>query len=120
MSHQPEYQYDVFLSFADADRPWVEGYLLPALTSVRDKGPPSIRYARGYHTPRFCRRSPAMRVLERFCHSDTFCNAFLPLWKRELPTHGERMRRRSGQLAMSEIMTILVYFHQMRFRDFKT
>ena len=25
-----------------------------------------------------------------------------------------------GQLSLSEVMTILVYFHQVRFRDFKT
>ena len=31
MSHQPNYSHDVFASFADDDRDWVEGYLLPAL-----------------------------------------------------------------------------------------
>jgi len=31
MPEQPEYQYDVFISFADSDEDWVHGYLLPAL-----------------------------------------------------------------------------------------
>lgn len=61
-----------------------------------------------------------MSLLELFCHVDTFCQRFLPEWDRHLRAHGQRSRQRSGQLAMSEIMTILVYFHQMRFRDFKT
>lgn len=61
-----------------------------------------------------------MSLLELFCHVDTFCQACLPQWDQQLRAHGQRTRRRSGQLAMSEIMTILVYFHHMRFRDFKT
>lgn len=61
-----------------------------------------------------------MSLLELFCHVDTFCQSFLPTWEQELRAHGQRSRQRSGQLAMSEIMTIVVYFHQMRFRDFKT
>jgi hypothetical protein len=65
-------------------------------------------------------RSPAMSLLELVCHVDTFCHAFLPAWNQELRAHGQRTRQRDGRLAMSEIMTILIYFHQMRFRDFKT
>ncbi len=61
-----------------------------------------------------------MRLLELFCDVDTFCHTFLPHWERELRAHGQRTRQRAGQLAMSEVMTIVIYFHQMRFRDFKT
>jgi len=61
-----------------------------------------------------------MRLLELFCHVDPFCHAFLPQWDQALRTQGQRSRRRPSQLAMSEIITILVYFHQMRFRDFTT
>lgn len=61
-----------------------------------------------------------MSLLELFCHVDAFCQAFLPQWAQQLHAHGQRRRRRSGQLAPSEIMTILIHFHQMRFRDFKT
>ena len=34
MTEQTEYTYDLFVSYADADRPWVEGYLLDALTQA--------------------------------------------------------------------------------------
>ncbi len=61
-----------------------------------------------------------MSLLELFCDVDTFCHTFLPHWAGELRAHGQRTRQRSGQLAMSELMTIVIYFHQMRFRDFKT
>ena len=61
-----------------------------------------------------------MSLLELFYHVDTFCHSFLPQWDRQLRVHGQRSRQRMGQLAMSELMTILIYFHQMRFRDFKT
>lgn len=61
-----------------------------------------------------------MSLLELFCHVDAFCQTFLPQWDQQLRAHGQRVRHRSGQLAMSEIMTILIYFHQMRFRNFKT
>lgn len=49
-----------------------------------------------------------------------FAKGSLPEWDRQLRAHGQRSRQRAGQLAMSEIMTIVIYFHQMRFRDFKT
>ncbi len=61
-----------------------------------------------------------MSLLELFCHADTFCQTFLPTWEQALRTQGQRVRQRSGQLAMSEVMTIVIHFHQMRFRDFKT
>ncbi len=61
-----------------------------------------------------------MSLLELYCHVDTFCHGFLPHWNQQLRAHGQRTRRRSGQLAASEIMTILIHFHQVRFRDFKT
>lgn len=61
-----------------------------------------------------------MSLLELFCHVDTFCETFLPQWDQTLRTHGQRVRRRAGQLAPSEVMTILIHFHQVRFRDFKT
>ncbi len=49
-----------------------------------------------------------MSVLELFCHVDTFCHAFLPHWNQELRAHGQRTHQRTGQVAMSEIMTILI------------
>ncbi|MDP9314845.1 MAG: IS982 family transposase [Chloroflexota bacterium] len=61
-----------------------------------------------------------MSLLELFCHVDGFCHTFLPQWDQALRAHGERSRRRAGRLAPSEVMTIMIHFHQVRFRDFKT
>jgi hypothetical protein len=61
-----------------------------------------------------------MSVRELCCHVATLCHAVLPQWNHILRAHGQRTRQRSGQLAMRELMTILVSFLQMRFRDFKT
>lgn len=61
-----------------------------------------------------------MSLLELFCHVDQFCSTFLPHWEQELQAQGQRSRRRAGQLAIREVMTIMIHFHQMRFRDFKT
>ena len=60
-----------------------------------------------------------MSLLELFVSVDDFCQAFLPIWERKLLADGSKKRHRSGQLSMSEIMTILIYFHQSRYRNFK-
>jgi transposase len=54
-----------------------------------------------------------------FCDVDDFCRLFLPAWHRQLLTSGERKRRRASRLTLSEIMTILIYFHQSQYRNFK-
>lgn len=54
-----------------------------------------------------------------FCDVDDFCQTFLPHWQHEQLTHGECQRRRPGQLSVSEIITIIVYFHQSHYRHFK-
>ena len=61
-----------------------------------------------------------MSLLELFCHVDAFCQSFLTQWDQALRAHGQRSRRHAGQLALSEVMTIMIHFHQVRFRDFKT
>ena len=60
-----------------------------------------------------------MSLLELFCHVDDFWLGFAPLWKQTLLQSGQIKRQRSGQLAESEIMTILIHFHQSHYRDFK-
>ena len=55
-----------------------------------------------------------------FCDVDDFCRIFLPTWHRQLLTNGERKRCRASRLTLSEIMTILIYFHQSQYRNFKT
>ena len=60
-----------------------------------------------------------MSLLELFVDVDDFCKVFLPIWERSLLEDGTRHRLRKGQLTMSEIMTIVIYFHKSHYRDFK-
>lgn len=59
-----------------------------------------------------------MSVLELFCDVDDFMLNFAPQWKASELAAG-RQRQRSGQLWPSEIMTILIHFHQSHYRTFK-
>jgi hypothetical protein len=61
-----------------------------------------------------------MSVTELFCQVDDFCQVFEPIYLAEQMAAGDRIRRRSGELCLSEIMTILIGFHQSHYRDFKT
>ena len=61
-----------------------------------------------------------MSLLELFCAVDTFCVSFLPRWEQMQLATGQKRRRRTSALYPSEIMTILIHFHQTRHRDFKT
>jgi hypothetical protein len=54
-----------------------------------------------------------------FCDIDDFCKWFEPISHRYLLQAGHRHRRRQTALALSEIMTILVYFHCSHYRTFK-
>ena len=58
-------------------------------------------------------------LLELFVHVDDFCLSFLPFWEAKLLEDGSKKRRRSGQLSVSEIMTIIIYFHHSQYRNFK-
>ena len=60
-----------------------------------------------------------MSLEDLFCDVDEFCRVFLPAWHRRLLTDGTRQRRRTSRLTLSEIMTILIYFHQAQYRNFK-
>jgi hypothetical protein len=59
-------------------------------------------------------------LTELFCRVDDFCQVFMPEFEKQLLETHAKKRHRLGQMATSEIMTILIYFHQLRFRDFKT
>jgi hypothetical protein len=58
-------------------------------------------------------------LLELFCDVDDFCKDFSPFWQKQLLSNGLVQRRRQRALCMSEIMTILIAFHQSHYRDFK-
>jgi hypothetical protein len=60
-----------------------------------------------------------MGLLELFVSVDDFCQAFLPFWERKLIEAGSKKRQRAGQLSVSEIMTIIISFHQSQYRNFK-
>jgi len=60
-----------------------------------------------------------MSLLELFVSVDDFCQVFLPFWESKLLADGSRKRLRSGQLRISEIMTIIIHFHQSQYRNFK-
>lgn len=59
-------------------------------------------------------------LIELYCVVDEFCKAFIPEFERNQLECGLKRKQRACNLSYSEIMTILIYFHQLRFRDFKT
>jgi len=58
-------------------------------------------------------------LLELFVHVDDFCQTFVPQLERLLLHSGAIQRRRERSLSISEVMTILIYFHQSHYRNFK-
>lgn len=61
-----------------------------------------------------------MSLLELFVSVDDFCQVFLPFWETKCIADGNKKRKRTGNLSVSEVMTILIHFHQSRYRDFKS
>jgi len=59
-------------------------------------------------------------VILLFTLVDDFSQLFTPWWNQHLLSSGLKKRHKPGRLALSEIMTIFIYFHQLRFRDFKS
>jgi Transposase DDE domain len=59
-----------------------------------------------------------MSVLELFCDVDDFMLSFAPHLK-AIQLAAGKQRERAGQLCASEVMTILIHFHQSHYRTFK-
>ncbi|GHO61474.1 transposase [Ktedonobacter sp. SOSP1-52] len=59
-----------------------------------------------------------MSLLELFCDVDDFMLSFASEWKANQLATGKQ-RERAGQLCPSEVMTILIHFHQSHYRTFK-
>ena len=57
--------------------------------------------------------------VELFCDVDDFCLVAEPLLQQRLLEDGQRRRNRKGRMTASEIMTILIAFHQSDCRTFK-
>lgn len=60
-----------------------------------------------------------MSLIELFCHVDDFCKNRMNQKYLTAVTTG-RCRGPKARLSASEIMTIVIYFHTARYRDFKT
>ena len=58
-------------------------------------------------------------LTELFCDVDDFCQSFVPVWQKQMLSAGEIQRQRARSLSISEIMTILIHFHQPHYRNFK-
>jgi hypothetical protein len=61
-----------------------------------------------------------MSLLKLFCAVDDFWQVFAPQWQQERLVSGTVKRVKACQLTPSEVMTIVIHFHQARYRDFKT
>ena len=59
------------------------------------------------------------QLIAIFCDMDDFCKTFAPVYDRHLLHIGQRHRTRQTALALSEILTLLVYFPWSHYRTFK-
>lgn len=58
-------------------------------------------------------------LVELFCDVDDFCQDFMLIFEKHMLESGIIKRRRARSLAVSEVMTILIHFHQSHYRNFK-
>jgi hypothetical protein len=58
-------------------------------------------------------------IVELFCQVDDFWQAFQPDWYQHLLRSGTMQRQRRTQLCESEVMTIMILFHESSYRHFK-
>lgn len=61
-----------------------------------------------------------MSLTELVCKIDDFCQEFESVWNQQLLDDGVKKRNRTGTMSLSEMMTIVVYFHEMGYRNFKS
>ncbi|GIV89147.1 MAG: transposase [Chloroflexus sp.] len=57
-------------------------------------------------------------LIELFCDVDDCCQSLLPVWRNQWLSAGDIQRQRERSLRVSEIMTILIHFHQSHYRHF--
>ena len=60
-----------------------------------------------------------LSLTELFCDVDDVCQDFMPKWETRLLEEGQRKRCRSSRLSMSEMITLMMHFHQSHYRNFK-
>ncbi len=61
-----------------------------------------------------------MILEEVFCQIDDFCEQFIPAWENQLIDQGLASKHWQCQMTPSEIITIVVLFHEKQYRNFKT
>ena len=60
-----------------------------------------------------------MELVTLFYLIDEFCKQFEPKWRAERLASGERQRLRPYTMSLTEILTVIVHFHQSDYRTFK-
>ena len=60
-----------------------------------------------------------MDIVALFCDLDDFYRAFAPTWQQHLLPAPGHHRHRSSRLSISELMTLVIAFHQSDYRTFK-
>src|SRR5438270_8429234 len=60
-----------------------------------------------------------MDIVTIFCDIDDFCHSLFAREQPQLPAHSGPKKRRASSLSLSEVMTILVWFHASHYRTFK-
>lgn len=58
------------------------------------------------------------KLIEIFCIADDFCIEFIQVFETRLVSSGAVKRKRARSLDMSEIMSLVIFYHQSRFRNF--
>lgn len=58
-----------------------------------------------------------MDIVPLFCEIDDFCVGFEPVWRGQALS--VKQRQRSATMHLSEVLTILVWYHMIGYRDFK-
>ena len=60
-----------------------------------------------------------MSLTRLFCDADDFCQGFIAEWKKTQLEDGSKKRHRKRSLSHSEIITIIVFYHQSGYKTFK-
>jgi hypothetical protein len=60
-----------------------------------------------------------MSLIELFCDVDDFCQEYETKREQFQLENGLCQRRRRSRISLSEVMTIIIHFHQSNYRTFK-
>ena len=59
------------------------------------------------------------KLIKLFCVVDDFCQQFFPHSEQQLLNLEGEQRNRPSKMSLSEIITIVIHFHQFQFQNFK-